>query len=169
MDLLIYHAAQCDPKRCTAKKLARFGIAKLTRRLRSLHGYLILSPFAERALSPADRYIGRGLAALDCSWAEAERVFEDLRGECRALPFLIAANPVNFGKPFQLSTAEAFAAALFILGERKQASLVLSKFTWGHTFFELNREPLEEYAAAKDSAEVVRIQKEYMGEEHSKE
>jgi len=69
---------------------------------------------------------------------------------------------VNFGKPFKLSTVEALAAGLFILGEQNQAELILSKFNWGHVFLELNREPLAEYAAARDSAEVVRIQMAYL-------
>ena len=76
----------------------------------------------------------------------------------------LAANPVNFGKPFKLSTVEALAAGLVILGEPKQAESILSKFTWGHVFLELNREPLQEYSAAKDSTEVVRIQMEYLKE-----
>jgi len=82
----------------------------------------------------------------------------------RALPFLVAANPVNYGKPFKLSTVEALAAGLIILGERSQAELILSKFNWGHVFLKLNHEPLQEYAAAKNSAEVVRIQNAYLSE-----
>jgi pre-rRNA-processing protein TSR3 len=163
MDLLIYTANQCDPKRCTGKKLERFKLARTTKRYQKLRGYLVLSPFSERALSPADRFkVGRGLAALDCSWAHAEEVFSKMRLNERALPFLVASNPVNFGKPFKLSTVEAFAAALVILGERPQAEEIMAKFSWGHTFLELNREPLEEYAAAKDSTEVVAIQAEYL-------
>jgi len=163
MDLLIYTANQCDPKRCTGRKMERFGLARSTRRWNNLRGRLVLSPFSERALSPADKTeVGRGLAALDCSWAHAEEVFGHLRLKARALPFLVAANPVNFGKPFKLSTVEAFAAALVILGEGPQAEEILAKFSWGHTFLELNREPLEEYAAAKDSREVVAIQSEYL-------
>lgn len=164
MDLLIYHANQCDPKRCTGKKLARFGLARSTKRWNQLRGYLVLSPFSEKALSPADRGRGRGrgLAVLDCSWAHAEEVFSRLRTRERALPYLVAANPVNFGKPFKLSTVEAFAAALMILGEKEQSREILSKFSWGCVFLELNREPLEEYATAKDSAEVVKIQGEYL-------
>jgi pre-rRNA-processing protein TSR3 len=85
-----------------------------------------------------------------------------LRLKHRALPFLLAANPVNFGKPFKLSTVEAFAAALFILGEKEQAALILNKFKWGRTFLELNQEPLERYSKAANSTEVVKIQGEYL-------
>jgi pre-rRNA-processing protein TSR3 len=42
--------------------------------------------------------------------------------------------------------------------------LILSKFTWGHVFLELNREPLQEYSTAKDSTDVVKIQMEYLSE-----
>ena len=164
MELVIYHADQCDPKKCTGRKLGRFGLARLTRRMSDLKPLLVLSPFGEKALSPEDRGI-RGIAALDCSWAHAEEVFRKMNLKERALPFLVAANPVNFGKPFQLSTVEALAAALVILGERGQAQEILSKFSWGGHFLELNKEPLEEYAAAENSAEVVKIQAAYLSEE----
>jgi pre-rRNA-processing protein TSR3 len=163
MELLIYHANQCDPKKCSGKKLARFELVRLTKHINQLKPFLVLSPFSEKALSPADKG-ARGLAALDCSWAHAEEVFSYFRLQERALPFLLAANPVNFGKPFKLSTVEALAAGLVILGDPKQAELILSKFTWGHVFLELNREPLQEYSASKDSTEVVRIQMEYLKE-----
>jgi pre-rRNA-processing protein TSR3 len=83
-------------------------------------------------------------------------------GVHRALPFLVAANPVNYGKPFRLTTVEAFAAALAILGDREEAERVLSKFTWGETFLELNAEPIRRYADCEDSTEVVEIQQEYL-------
>jgi pre-rRNA-processing protein TSR3 len=35
-------------------------------------------------------------------------------------------------------------------------------YKWGHTFLELNREMLETYAGAKDSTEVVEIQKQFI-------
>jgi pre-rRNA-processing protein TSR3 len=164
MDLVIYHADQCDPKRCTGKKLARFKLARLTKRMNDLRPCIVLSPFSEKALSPEDMG-ARGIAALDCSWAQAEDVFKRLRLRTRALPYLIAANPVNFGRPFQLSTVEALAAALVILGEPENAREILGKFSWGHVFLELNAEPLKEYASAKDSTEVVKIQMEYLSEQ----
>ncbi len=163
MELVIYHANQCDPKKCSGKKLARFNLARLTNRVNNLRHYIVLSPFSEKALSPEDRGV-KGIAALDCSWAHAEEVFIKLNLKTRALPYLVAANPVNFGKPFQLSTVEALAAALVILGEPGRAEEILSKFSWGHVFLEVNHEPLQEYACAKDSSEVVKIQMAYLGD-----
>ncbi len=166
LTLHFYHARQCDPRRCTGKKLARFNLAALHDSPRDLpRAAILLDPFAEQALSPADN-VTHGIVVLDCSWEEVERVFpvmQKLRLRHRALPYLLAANAVNFGKPFKLSTVEAFAAALYILGEKEQATLILDKFKWGPIFLELNHEPLERYSKAKDSAEVVRIQGEYLG------
>jgi pre-rRNA-processing protein TSR3 len=74
----------------------------------------------------------------------------------------MAANPVNFGKPCKLSSIEALAAALYILGEKDRAAAVLSKVNWGIRFLEVNQEPLDLYANAKDSTEVVKIQALYI-------
>ncbi|MCX9086856.1 MAG: DUF367 family protein [Candidatus Methanoperedens sp.] len=165
LPLHFYHADQCDPKKCTGKKLARFDLAKLHKNPRTLPRQAIfLDPFTEQALSPADN-TKNGIVVLDCSWVEVERVFpilQRLMMRHRALPFLLAANAVNFGKPFKLSTVEAFAAALYILGEKEQAALILHKFKWGPVFIELNLEPLERYSKAKDSTEVVKIQSDYL-------
>jgi pre-rRNA-processing protein TSR3 len=164
--LHFYHADQCDPKKCTGKKLARFNLAKLHKNPRTLpREAIFLDPFAQQALSPADD-ARKGIVVLDCSWVEVERVFpilQKLMLKHRALPFLLAANAVNFGKPFKLSSVEAFAAALYILGEKEQAALILNKFKWGPVFLELNQEPLERYSEAKDSTEVVKIQSDYLG------
>ncbi|MCJ7443828.1 MAG: DUF367 family protein [Methanotrichaceae archaeon] len=163
MELLIFHAEQCDPKKCSGRKLARFNLARLTKRVDNLRRCLVLNPFSEKALSPEDRNF-HCIAALDCSWARAEDVFARTRFNSRALPFLVAANPINYGKPFKLSTVEALASALFIFGYPEMAKNILSKFTWGYVFLELNKEPLQEYATARDSAEVIKIQQSYLSE-----
>jgi pre-rRNA-processing protein TSR3 len=85
-----------------------------------------------------------------------------VRGTSRCLPYLIAGNPVNFGKPTKLSTVEALTAALYIAGFGEEAAELLSIFKWGHTFLELNRERLEGYANARDSREVVELQKQFI-------
>jgi pre-rRNA-processing protein TSR3 len=124
-----------------------------------------MNPLSQIAFSPADRerIEASALAALDFSWEHAENaLLKSVRGTSRCLPFLIAGNPVNFGKPTKLSTAEALSAALFIAGFQEQARRLLSIFVWGHTFLELNYERLEAYAKAKDSTEVVRLQAGFM-------
>jgi pre-rRNA-processing protein TSR3 len=165
MRLIVYHARQCSPKRCTALKLSRFALVKLVRSARAIpRNAIVLNPFASTTLSPQDGD-AKALAALDCSW---ERAREAFRGYCgnarhRSLPLLVAANPVNYGKIAKLSTAEALAAALYILGEREQAEALLSKFKWGHSFLELNRSLLEDYAGASSALEVLAVQREYFG------
>jgi pre-rRNA-processing protein TSR3 len=126
---------------------------------------VVLNPFSETAFSPADknRMEKYGLVGLDCSWEHAEKVMlKQVRGTSRCLPVLIAGNPVNFGKLTKLTTAEALAASLYIAAHRDEALKLLSIFKWGHTFFDLNQEKLESYASAKDSAEVVELQKEFI-------
>ncbi|MEA1904988.1 MAG: DUF367 family protein [Candidatus Hadarchaeota archaeon] len=168
MRLVVYNARECDPKKCTTVRLGRAGKIKVVYRLRGLpSGALLLDPFAPKALSRADveRAERRGIIALDCSWKNVEQI-ERLRGRAvpRGLPYLVAANPTHYGHPTTLSTAEALAAALFILGLPDRAREILNIFKWGHSFLELNREALEAYARAEDSQGVVRVQQEFIPE-----
>lgn len=172
--LVVYHVSQDDPKKNTARKLARFELAELVDKPKLMpRGAILLDPFAERALSPTDVAIAqeRGIVALDCSWKLAEQVFPGARAktEPRALPWLVAANPVNYGKAFQLSTAEALAATCAILGDQAQAEALMSKFGWGMGFLTLNANPLRDYAASRDSKEVLRHMREYIGEDEEGE
>ena len=169
VELHVRYEGDDDPDKCSARRLAQFDHAELHRATRSTPPGIVLDPFADRALSPADRE-GSGarrdrLVALDCSWETTEREAFDLEGVHRSLPFLVAGNPVNYGTAFQLNTVEAFAGALAILGEHEQAERVLGKFPWGHTFLELNEEPLRRYAACADSSEVVAVQDDYLAGE----
>jgi pre-rRNA-processing protein TSR3 len=160
--ITIYCAAQDDPKKNTALRLKRRGLARIVTKARFLpKRAIVLNPFSEVAFSPADRERLKkfGLAALDCSWEHAQKVLSGhVKGTSRCLPILIAGNPVNFGKLTKLTTAEAIAAALYIAGFKNESEALLSIFTWGHTFFELNDMLLDNYAMAKDSAEIVEMQ-----------
>ena len=166
VEIIVYHAGQCDPKKCTALKLKRHQLVRIVRKVRWLpRGAVILNPFSKRAFSPSDRESleSKGLAALDCSWVHADDVFElSVHGASRCLPYLVAANPVNYGIPTKLSTVEALASALYIAGHRDEAKCLLSIFKWGPNFIELNHELLESYAHARDSAEVVKRQERFI-------
>lgn len=170
VDIVIYHTAQDDPRKNTALRLQKHKQARLVQKPEQIPRHVVLlNPFAKKALSAEDLPQMRkaGLVALDCSWAHAEAMFPILSGRVRsrALPFLVAANPVNYGKPFRLTTAEAIGAALYIAGEQAQARRILGALSFGETFLELNRQPLAEYAACKTSQEVVEVQAGYLGDE----
>jgi pre-rRNA-processing protein TSR3 len=169
IDVHIYHAAQDDPKKNTALRLQKHGKATLFDDVKKAPRHsVLLNPFAKKALSREDLDDMRknGLLALDCSWAQAEEAFPVLLGSTRsrALPFLVAANPVNYGKPFVLSTAEAIGAALYIVGEARQARDLLSALPFGELFLTLNKNPLDDYAKCETSTEVVAAQMAYLGD-----
>ncbi len=166
--IFIYHAKQCDPQKCSALKLKRHNLVRVVYQIKGLpRGAVILNPFSEKAFSPFDRerIQKKGLAALDLSWKHSATLAElhSLRGSQRCLPYLLAANPVNYGKPTKLSTVEALAAALFISGFDEKAQKLLSIFNWGSSFISLNQELLNTYQTAHNSREVVALQKQFIG------
>lgn len=160
--VVVFHADQCDPKKCTGIRLGQMKRALLVRDMRQIpRKAVVLNPTSEVALSPSDTDTVRraGIVALDCSWNLAEQIFKEAKsGVQRALPYLLAANPVNTYKPIRLSTAEAIGAALYILGFREAANDLMSVFKWGPTFLTLNREWLDAYSECKTSMEVVSVQ-----------
>jgi pre-rRNA-processing protein TSR3 len=164
--VLIYHANQCDPKKCTGIRLAKMNKASLFRDLKRIpRNSIVLNPVSPVAFSRSDRerMLSSGLVALDCSWKQAEAVFAASRwGEQRALPYLLAANPVNTYKPLKLSTAEAIAAALYIAGFETVAEETMSIYKWGPAFLSLNGEILDAYGRCATSSEVVEVQAEVM-------
>ncbi len=168
MKVTVYHAEQCDPKKCTSVKLQKQGKIKVVPKLNMLpKGAIILDPFSEKSASAQDREIveNNGIVGLDCSWNRIQKSNIMFRGKKyhRSLPFLVAANPTNYGKPCKLSTAEAIAATFYIVGLKDNAVEIMSQFKWGPHFLKLNYELLEAYSRAKTSAEVVKIQNEFIG------
>ena len=165
--LLVYHANDDDPKKCSAKKMNRMGFANLVTSPKKIYNKMILlNPYSKKSLSPKDIELSKknGLLAVDCSWKHAESVFETLSEKMvnRSLPFLIAVNPVNYGKVLKLSTLEAFAAALTILNHQEQAEKILQIYKWAPQFLTMNKEPLSEYQKAKNSTEIIQIMNQYI-------
>jgi pre-rRNA-processing protein TSR3 len=136
---------QDDPKKCTAAKMVKFGLAQSIKKIGAKG--MVLDPFAEKTLLPRDRSIINTDIGIDCSWNLADQAFsKKFAGIKRKLPPLLAGNPVNYSKLNKLTTVEALAGSLFILGFKDQGLELLNKFKWGHTFYELNQNLLEEYS-----------------------
>lgn len=147
---------QDDPKKCTAAKMVRFGLATAARKIAGRT--ILLNPFADAFLLPADKYGSDTVTAVDCSWNRADRAFFGrLPGKARRLPPLLAGNPINYAKQGRLTTAEALAAALYILGDAEAMNRTLCKFRWGHTFVELNRSLLNDYARLESQKRVYDV------------
>jgi pre-rRNA-processing protein TSR3 len=167
--LHIFHMSQDDPKKCTARKLAKFGYATIFKRLSKLpYKPILLDPYSSKVISKEDfdHAVKHGLLIIDCSWETAENSFEKIRAKKkvlpRALPFLVAVNPVNYGKAFQLSSIEAFAGALTIMGFKSQAVEILRLYKWANNFLIMNEQPLREYEKAKNSQEIIVAQAEFV-------
>jgi pre-rRNA-processing protein TSR3 len=127
---------------------------------RGLH--VFFRPNAKRLLSGADRDLLEqyGAAVVECSWVRIKEVpWSRIGGKCeRLLPYLVAANPVNYGRPWRLNCVEALAACFYICGHPDWAEVVLQHFSYGQPFLEINSQLLKRYAACSSEEEVKKAE-----------
>ena len=162
----IFNLRQCDPKKCSGKRIIKFEIVNEVNK-KGIKNSILLSPFSNKSISQSDRnyYLNNNITVVDGSWNQIDEIKHHFdNGLPRALPFLVAANPTNFGKPTKLNSAEALSAALWILDETKLAKVILSKFKWGKAFIEINMERLEGYKLCSDSDEIIKLQNKFLNE-----
>ncbi|KAJ1605682.1 Yor006cp-like protein [Cryptosporidium canis] len=169
----IWDFCQCDAARCSGRKLLRFNYA---RKLQFSNNYarkwsgIILSPRAKKKMSMEDLplVLRGGVGVIDCSWNKIEQVpFHKIHnGNERLLPFLVAANSTHYGRPYELSCAEAISACLFFFGFPKQAERLLGIFKGGQHFLKLNEEALQLYKSkGTNSQSIIHAEQEFI-EEH---
>jgi len=155
----------CDPRRCSGKKLSRLGLIKELKIGSRFRG-IVVSPKATQVVSPSDRQyiLNAGVAVVECSWARLDDVpFGKIASPHeRLLPYLLATNPTNYGKPWRLNCVEALAATFYMTGFDSYAEKLLSKFGWGASFYKVNRSFLEIYRKCETSADIEAAQKKVM-------
>lgn len=160
--------------------------AKLTRKLKTA----INRPNAKCLISLADKVLLEqfGAAVVECSWARTGEVpWSKIGGKCERLrtipfplfphraspfsrsvlipplvPYLIAANPTNYGRPWRLNCAEALAATFYICGHEQWAHDVLSHFSYGEPFLDINRAVLKRYAACTSEEDVKKAEQTWL-------
>ncbi|THH08289.1 hypothetical protein EW146_g9044 [Bondarzewia mesenterica] len=148
----------------------------------SPRGTQVISP------SDKDIILKSGLAVVECSWARLEDVpfhkiaspHERLREsdessylvQCswpfyqkqkkskrtNPVPYLVATNPTNYGKPWRLNCVEALAAAFYLTGFDAYAERLLDGFGWGGAFWDVNRPFIERYRTCGTAEEVSAMQ-----------
>ncbi len=159
------------PKACTGRRLVRRGLAREWKDT-GTHGRgpILLDPRAPTPLAPMDGAPAAsfGLLVVDCSWNRlSERGGFDpaltglARLTRRRLPWLLAGNPQHYGRVGELNTAEAFAGALEILGDRPGAERVLTTFAGGPGFLALNARLLEAYRSARSVDDLRAAEREF--------
>ena len=160
MKLQVLMFYQDDPKKCTAAKMVKFGLAQNIKKIGAKG--LVLDPFSENTLLPKDKFLINSVIGIDCSWNLVDQAFsKEFNGIKRKLPPLLAGNPVNYSKLNKLTTAEALSASLIILGYKEQGLELLDKFKWGHTFYELNQNLFEEYSKLENEGQIDLILQDY--------
>ena len=151
--LSMWDSNQCDPKHCSGHWLAQHGYVRRLAVGTTFRG-IALSHHGTRTLSPADRPAveEHGIIVLDCSWNRLDQIaLHKLKASAGhvLLPFLVAANRINYGRPMKMNDAEAWAAALYIVGMKEEAEELLESFPYGPEFFKINRHLLDAYAECR--------------------
>ncbi len=163
--LAMWDFEQCDPKRCSGKKLERLGLIRSLKIGQKFQG-IVVSSNGKQVVSPADLEIVEsfGVSVIECSWAKVDEIpWNKIGGKHeRLLPYLVAANPVNYGKPWRLNCVEAIAACLVIVGKYEWAEQLLEGFEYGKTFLHINGDLWGIYQDCRDSEEILLKQQEYL-------
>ncbi|KAF1934985.1 DUF367-domain-containing protein [Clathrospora elynae] len=151
----------CDAKRCSGKRLMRLGM------MRELHvgqkfGGVVVSPKARKIVSREDKELLEqyGAAVVEASWKRIDEVpFGKIGGKCeRLLPYLVAANQTNYGKPWRLNCVEALAACYYICGHPEWAESILSTFSYGEAFLDINGALLKRYMACENEEQIKKAE-----------
>lgn len=139
--------------------------------LRELHvgqkfAGVVVSPKGKKVVSREDKELLEqyGAAVVEASWKRIDEVpFGKIGGKCeRLLPYLVAANPTNYGKPWRLNCVEALAACYFICGHKEWAEDILASFSYGEAFLDINAALLKRYSSCANEEEIKKAEETWL-------
>ncbi|KAJ4291141.1 ribosome biogenesis protein tsr3 [Kalmusia sp. IMI 367209] len=155
----------CDAKRCSGKRLMRLGLLRELH-VGQKHAGVVISPKAKKIVSREDAPLLEqyGAAVVEASWNRIDEVpFGRLGGKCeRLLPYLVAANQTNYGRPWRLNCVEAIAACYYICGHADWAEDILASFSYGEAFLDINASLLKRYAACANEEEIKKAEEAWL-------
>lgn len=144
--------------------MVKFRLAEYTDKPRGV----VLNPLSEEIISIDDIDIVNkyGITVIDSSWNKSDIGFyrKYLSKFSRRLPLLFAGNPINYAKPYKLSSLEAVSASFYILNFVDISLKLLSLYKWGKTFYDLNKELLDSYRGKREY-EIRAIENSFLKEE----
>ena len=171
VSVLIFYTNQCDKRKCTSIRIKEsqqklpFKLIWSEQQSKIRRNSIVLTPNSSTYLSYKDRDLVEkvGITILDCSWKQGDKYLKEWTfPNGRILPPLIAANPVNYGKWQTLTSLEALAASFFIVGLEDECFSLLNLYNWGRTFFEINKELLEQYKKISSKDEIIEVYNEFI-------
>ena len=117
-----------DPKAGTSfPQLTRILSPLVVSQSSSAHGPVSMKFHSERYLVPTSEYVIEPIE----NPSPSSQSFT-------VVPYLLATNPVNYGKPWKLNCVEALAAAFYITGYEEYGRRLLEDFGWGDSFWKVN-------------------------------
>ena len=155
---------------CTGVRLSKFGLLREIKINSKFQG-ILLTPTGKKIVSKEDHELikNKGVCVIDCSWAKFNSLHINLNKiETRLLPYMVAVNPVNYGKAFKLSCVEAIGATLYLAGFYKETDFLMHHFKWGKSFLEVNSELFNMYQHCSNSEELKAVEVKYIDEEIKK-
>ncbi|CAG9472273.1 ribosome biogenesis protein TSR3, putative [Plasmodium vivax] len=161
--LFMFDYNECQNQKCSCKKLYRFKKIKKAPINKKFKG-IVLTPFCEKFFSINDKATVEnfGLSVIDCSWKSLDLLKKAKFANQRKLPYIIAVNSINYGKPYKLSCLESLAFCLYVCGYNKQCTDILNIYKWSSSFVNLNGELLDMYKLCNTHEEVKSVEDEFI-------
>jgi len=133
LKLFVYQLSQDDPKNVPQIGFSHLRLVKTVYRISRIpkNSVVLIHTLRIPYFQEIEISYRKWLVVIDCSWERAEEVFSKrFHGLNRRLPSLLAANPLIMVTILSSVRLRLFAAALYIIGLKKEAEKIVGIFKW---------------------------------------